>query len=110
MNWRRGLLRVWIVASAGWIAGYCYWLWSNGLVRPAPVQNESAMARLAQQGQSPPTAFFIHTQPWASNGWTALRSFAALDFLGLIVGLAGPPLLVLLIAWCIRWAALGFKR
>ena len=29
MNWKRGLFRVWLVASVGWIG---YWLWQSWMI------------------------------------------------------------------------------
>jgi hypothetical protein len=98
VNWRRGFLRLWVAGSAVWVAGYGYYLWtSRGLY---DLQD-------GKTGQILNVVTF-HTRPWSTT-WMEPKDFSVLDFLGVVIGAAGPPVLALTIGWCIWWVSLGFK-
>lgn len=97
MNWKRGLLRVWLLLSAVWLVGILGWLWSSRLYGLRDIQTGQVLNMIA-----------FRTRPWES-GWIEPNQFTALDFTSLALMMFGVPLLVLFVAWCGRWVSAGFR-
>ena len=140
MNWRRGFLRLWLVASVIWIAGNAvvFQLPGNLIevtpwLRPAdpagwwlkdPLAVEPLPPPVAREGPQPPPAVFVPLPPGAvldppttqSEGpWTkyqveARRRDAIASLWGFVFFGLGPPLAALCLGIAIMWVLRGFRR
>ena len=90
MNWRGFMFRMWILGAVEW-AAYSLWRFAKGCVY-AP---DSWMPCT---GDSPVTARL------------GARAFDLSDWLWLIAGIAGPPLIVLILGFACIWVLQGFER
>ena len=69
INWRRGLLRVWMVLSAGWVMGWAIYLIIDGLQGGLPTNHHLAVIPVVLLG--PPIALLLFG---LATGW-AFRGF-----------------------------------
>lgn len=105
MNIRRGLFRLWLLASVAWVG--LVWAFYQGLTLRSVAASEKACAdaRIANPALGNPFDCF------ASGG----RNFDDLNFLSpiplryLALGL-GAPVAILLIGVVLIWALRGFRR
>ena len=101
MNWRRGLIRVWIVAGAAWLVG---WLGYVGATCTTPTLPPNLGGE---------TVTLCHTHLF-DGGWAnQVRNFTFWDYASIAwTGLA--PLAALVgvsLGWvAARWTAQGFQR
>jgi hypothetical protein len=97
VNWQSRWTRFWVTGSAIWAVVYIYILWATGV-------HDSRL------GTGLNGLVAIRTRPWDSIYLRVLNDLLVLDYLGIITGLAGPPILALAVAWYVRWIAKDFKR
>ena len=86
MNWRQGLLRLWLAASAIWLASIGGWAWWEWYFDPT---------RLTAKG------------PGFSDWDVGLRAMLPEQFLALAFA---PPLAALVLGVAAVWIRAGFKR
>jgi hypothetical protein len=97
MNWRRGLLRLWVAMTIFWVLAYSYALWADRLYDLRDANTNQPLDIVA-----------FRTRPW-EKAYVEPKDFKFLDYLGLLSGLAGPPLAVLLAGRTACWVGKGFK-
>jgi hypothetical protein len=88
MNWRRGLLRLWLLASLAWVA-------FNAFAFSVPRSLSDAIGWGLPE---PPPGYVLDA---VTAGWANLRGF-------LLFGL-GMPALALALGFAAAWVARGFK-
>jgi hypothetical protein len=106
MNWRRGLLRVYLVVSLGWI-GFVTWTFYETVWAPrraAAVASDCANARTANPSLGNPFDCFPLGNAFADliPIGDALMRFAAVAF--------GPVIGLLVISLLLQWIASGFRK
>ena len=107
MNWRRGLLRVWLVGSLAWI-GFVSWMFFETVWVPrrtAALASDCANARTLNPSLGNPFDCF----PQGGNAFAdlipigdALMRFAAIAL--------GPVIGMLAIALVLQWIVSGFRK
>jgi hypothetical protein len=90
MNVRRGLLRLWLLVSAIWLASWGAYVWFSRIAGAEDTTGEYFLA--------------FHTD--FGEGWKELKDFGLGDYLSLAAIGIGIPLAVLIIGWIIA----GFRR
>jgi hypothetical protein len=93
MNWRKGLLRVWIALSALWLIGWASFVRLNRL----DGQVDGTRERLV--------AYQSSFRP----AWTELSNFTIFDYLSVIGIGIGVPIIILCASKVILWVSEGFR-
>ena len=92
MNLRRGLWRLWIIASCIWVIGWLAYVWSTCTMLP---------------GAGGP--FMIcHTSPFWP-GFTEMGMLTVRDYLDLAIGALVGPAALLVVGLATGWVAAGFR-
>jgi hypothetical protein len=94
MNIRHGILRLWLVMSAIWLASWGAYVWGSRIDGAEDAHGERLLA--------------FHTD--FGKGWTELKDFGFGDYLSLTAIGIGIPLAVLMVGYGVWWVAGGFKR
>ena len=94
VNFRRGLLRIWAVLSAFWIATWAFYIWNSRLVFDADKTGRQIVA--------------YHTD--FGRGWKELSNFSVSDYLSVLGTGIGLPIAILGIGAATGWAIAGFRR
>jgi hypothetical protein len=90
MNLKRGLFRIWVVASLIWFLGWLAYVWATCLPQENSVE-VYCYTSLFDDWMSPVSYF-------------SLRDYARIGAMGI-----GPPIAVLVLGFSILWAADGFR-
>ena len=90
----RGLFRLWVFASAVWLASWAVYVWLSRLEA-----TEDATGR---------TFVAFHTD--FGKGWRELSAFTFGDYASLVTIAFGIPLAVLILGYGTWWVVVGFKR
>ena len=93
MNVRRGLLRVWVLLSVVWVAGWAFYVWESRLTA-----TEDATGRQ-----------FVAYHIDFGRGWKEPKDFSATDYLRVASIGIGFPVAVLGVGFAIGWAISGFR-
>jgi hypothetical protein len=88
MNWRGGLIRIWIVATTIWLMAWGGYVWQSC------ISNLEIMCRTSL------------LDDWMSKP----EYFGSREYMHLAVTAFMPPIAVLVIGFAIGWAARGFQR
>jgi len=91
---RHGLLRLWLLMSAIWVASWGAYVWSSRIDGAEDAHGERLLA--------------FHTD--FGEGWMELKDFALGDYLSLTAIGIGIPLAVLILGYGAWWVAAEFKR
>jgi hypothetical protein len=96
MNWRRGLLRVWVLVSVGWVAIVIYWFGEGCVYSPdSSIFNPlCATGKLAADGT-----------PYAG----LLRDFVFWDWARWIYRMLSVPVGLIGIGYLVIWVRHGFR-
>ena len=94
MNIGHGLLRLWLLVSAIWVALWGGYVWFSRLDA-----TEDATGRR-----------FLGFHTDFGNGWRELKDFNLEDYLSLTAIGIGIPLAALILGYGAWWVAAGFKR
>ncbi|QKC83960.1 hypothetical protein EB232_22290 [Mesorhizobium sp. NZP2077] len=100
MNWRRGLIRIWILSSAVWI-GYIVWRLYSSCFEMLDLNG-------VRTGQE-----LCSAEAWPHEGPNRVADILDFEFahwLGWVSQALLPPLAVFLFAILVRWALNGFRR
>jgi hypothetical protein len=107
MNWRRGLLRLWLVLSLGWIVSFGVYLWNDN----AWISSRTTACFEARraEGASPyscldPNEFLRRARAPVelADVFAAAKEYAVYAFL--------PPLIALVLGLLGAWVVSGFAR
>jgi hypothetical protein len=80
MNWRRGLFRLWLLASVLWVGG-CLWLLDYSC--------------------------FFGAYPWCN--WWVVRPLLSSTYAEVLAKTFGPPVILFLIGYALLWIGRGFR-
>ena len=91
MNIRRGLFRVWILASACWITGYIWYFWAHCF----RLQDDTLMCM----------------ESYGYDDWAKpLSYFTFIDYLRIAGIVLSGPVIVIALGAAISWAVTGFRQ
>jgi hypothetical protein len=90
VNWKRGLLRVWVIASLIWLAGWLLYFWATCNLNP---DNDLYCYTSFLDDWMKPAPYFT------------FLDYASIVATGMVV-----PIAALIIGFGILWAVGGFRR
>jgi hypothetical protein len=96
MNLKRGLFRVWLVASGVWVAGWLIYIWATCDLKHVP-------------GDEPPNQYVTVCYTNFSGWMTQVSYFTIWDYGSIALSALAVPVGAFILGFCAFWAANGFK-
>lgn len=96
MNLKRGLLRIWLVASGMWLVGWFLYIWATCDLKHVP-------------GDQPDNSYVTLCYTGFSGWMTQVRYFTIWDYASIILSGIAVPVAAFILGICTFWAAAGFK-